>query len=80
MHWNFNSKLNFLAGPAVASLYPSLDEYMGLNLHSDEVRQNVPQNLSVVPAQPNQVAVVNQRPSQITGKQLFHLNYAFVWW
>ncbi|CAK8686259.1 syntenin-1-like isoform X2 [Clavelina lepadiformis] len=52
-------------GPSpVASLYPSLDEYMGMNLQSDEVRQN----LAVIPSQPYQVpAVVTQRPSQITG-------------
>ena len=54
-----------LGGPSpVASLYPSLDEYMGMNLQSDEVRQN----LAVIPSQPYQVpAVVTQRPSQITG-------------
>nr|CAB3265911.1 syntenin-1 [Phallusia mammillata] len=55
-----------VAGPAVASLYPSLDEYMGLNLQSDEVRRYAPPNLPVVPVQ-NQVAVAQQKPSAITG-------------
>ena len=48
----------------MSSLYPSLDEYMGLNLQSVEVRQN----LAVIPAPQFQPpAVVSNRPTQITG-------------
>lgn len=47
---------------SVASLYPSLDEYMGLNLNSDEVQQN----LAVMPRPAYQPpALVQARPSQI---------------
>ena len=57
------------AGPVVASLYPSLDEYMGLDLRSDELRQN----LSVVPVQQAQApAVIQPTTSQIPG--MYHRN------
>ncbi|XP_078494747.1 syntenin-1 [Ciona intestinalis] len=48
----------------VKSLYPSLDEYMGLDLKSNEVRQN----LQVVPVPAyGAPALVQNRPSQLAG-------------
>jgi len=55
----------FFAGSrtSVASLYPSLDEYMGLDLRSNEVQHN----LAVVPTAYQPPAVVESCPSQVSG-------------
>lgn len=60
----FNKRIFVGSRSSVASLYPSLDEYMGLNLQSPEVRQN----LAVVPVpQYHAPAVISNRPTQTTG-------------
>ena len=57
----------------MASLYPSLDEYMGLDLRSNEVQQN----LAVIPRAAYQApALVESRPSQLTG--LYKIIFRFV--
>lgn len=58
----FYSFLFCIAVGAHSGLYPSLDEYMGLNLSSAEVQSQ----LAVIPAQAQTVAIPT--PSQVPGK------------